>query len=59
MSAGGKLLEALVVFSPQLLHPPGGSLFEFGVVLVLPRAGDGFQGLDLAQARQFFLRGPG
>src|ERR1035437_2264187 len=58
MSAGGECREALVVFSPQLLHTLGGPLLEIGVIPVFPRPGGGFEGLDLPQAHQFFLRGP-
>jgi hypothetical protein len=36
MSAGGHFFEAPVVFAAQPLHPLGGSLFEFRVILILP-----------------------
>src|SRR5450432_2170205 len=55
MSAGGYFFKAMVVFAAQLLHPLGGSLFELGMVLVLPGTGNRFQCLDLAQSHQFLF----
>src|ERR1017187_6294582 len=56
ISAAGYFLEALVVFLAQLFDPLGSSLLEFGMVLVLPGAGRGFRGFDLAEAHQFLFR---
>src|ERR1039458_7814583 len=56
MSTAGYFFEALVVFLAQLFDPLGCSLLEFGMVLVLPGTGGGFQGFDLAQAHQFLFR---
>src|SRR5437016_2566928 len=43
ISAGGDFFKALVVFATQLLHPLGGSLFELGMVFVLPGSRRCFQ----------------
>src|SRR5260370_31019114 len=56
ISTSGYFFEALIVLLAQLLDPLGCSLLEFGMVLVLPGTGGGFQGFDLAQAHQFLLR---
>src|ERR1035437_7797618 len=55
MSTAGYFFKALVVFLAQLLDPLGGPLLKFGMVLVLPGTGGGFQGFDLAQAHQLLF----
>src|SRR5258708_5507994 len=55
ISAGGRFFKALVVFAAQLLYPLGRSLLELGVVLILPRTSNCFQGLDLPEAHELFL----
>src|ERR1035438_5246074 len=47
ISTAGHFFEALVVLLAQLLDPFVGPLPEFGMVLVFPGAGCGFQGFDL------------
>src|ERR1035438_5442526 len=56
MSTAGQFFEACVVLLAQLLDPFRGSLLEFGMVLVFPGTGGGFQGFDLAQTHQFLFR---
>src|ERR1039457_6458597 len=56
ISAAGYFFEALGGFLAQLFDPLGRSLLEFGMVLVLPGAGRGFRGFDLAEAHQFLFR---
>src|ERR1039458_8689832 len=55
MSTPGYFFEPLVVFLAQLFDPLGCSFLEFGMVLVLPGTGGGFQGFDLAQAHEFLF----
>src|ERR1039458_8657907 len=59
MSTVGYSFQAPIVFPAQLLNPLSGSLLQLRVVLVLPRAPGGLQGLDLAQAHQLLFSGPG
>src|SRR5258708_9889371 len=56
ISTSGYFFEALVVLLAQLFDPLGCSILQFGMVLVLPGTGCGFQGFDLAQAHQFVFR---
>src|SRR5260370_22580622 len=56
ISTSGYFFEALVVLLAQLFDPLGCSILQFGMVLVLPGTGCGFQGFDLAQAHQFLFR---
>src|ERR1039457_1502910 len=56
MSAASQFFEARVVLLAQLLGPFRGPLLEFGMVLVFPGTGGGFQGFDLAQAHQLLFR---
>src|ERR1035438_4883304 len=59
MSTAGYFLKTPIIFAAQLLHPPGGSLLEFRVVLILPCSGGAFQCFDLAQTHQLLLGGLG
>ncbi len=52
MSAGDNFLKALFILPAQLVDPFSGALFQLGMVLVLPGADSGLQGLDLSQAHQ-------
>jgi hypothetical protein len=48
MSAGGYFFKALLVLPAKLGHPLGRTLLEFGMILILPGSGGGFQSLELA-----------